>query len=205
MEPQIMTAAQMSECVSRGLLEQEGGLTHSGSGNLGDDHVAGNLKGQIADEKNRDGCSKLLGCHVEIFHDALELGRRQVLAVDIVKNVQDTDDGKNYGVHLPNELLIQSTFLFLVHVSEGLGHALSDHGNVELRRSRVFDIGVRFFGVHGAQQWGRIELNTFGIETSGPGSSWYLSLPEVLIGSGRVAQQNPGYYTTEHPKAGGSR
>jgi hypothetical protein len=53
-------------------------------------------------EKDRDGCGELLGIHVEVVHDAVDLGSRKSRSIDVVENVQNTHDRP--------ERLLASTF-----------------------------------------------------------------------------------------------
>jgi hypothetical protein len=61
----------------------------SRSGDLGDDPVTGDLEWEITGEEDRDGGSELLSGHVQVGHDALQLGHGQVLTVDVVEDIQD--------------------------------------------------------------------------------------------------------------------
>lgn len=70
----------------------------SGSGHLGDDPVTGDLEREVTGEEDRDGRSELLGGHVQVGHDTLQLGHGQVLTVDVVEDVQDDTGCK----HIPH-------------------------------------------------------------------------------------------------------
>lgn len=47
---------------------------------------------EIHTKENRDSSCKLLAVHVEIVHDAVNLGSSQSRSVDVVENVQDAHD-----------------------------------------------------------------------------------------------------------------
>lgn len=93
MVPQIMQAQQMSIISDFVLFGIEGiGLTETRSSKSRNDEITGELEWQVPNEKNRDSGSELLVGHVEIFHDTLQLGRSQILSVDVVEDVQHTHD-----------------------------------------------------------------------------------------------------------------
>jgi hypothetical protein len=75
--------------------------------NLRNDHITGDLEGQIPNEENGNRRCELLGRHVQIICDSLKLGRGEVLSVYIVQDVKDCDDGENDKVDLMDELAVE--------------------------------------------------------------------------------------------------
>lgn len=97
---------------------------HAWAGDFCDEQVGGDLEGQVADEEDGDGCCELLGGHVEVFHDALQFCGSEVLAVDVVENVQDADGGQHDKVDLAHDLAVEGFHFVLVQGAKAVGHAV---------------------------------------------------------------------------------
>jgi hypothetical protein len=69
-----------------------GALTESRTSQSRDDEVTGELERQVPNKEDGDGGRELLGGHIEILHDTLELCRGQILSIDIIEDIEDTHD-----------------------------------------------------------------------------------------------------------------
>lgn len=63
-------------------------LTESRTRKGDDDQVGCDLERQVGGEQDGNCCGELLSGHVKVLHNALELGGRQVLAIDVVQDVE---------------------------------------------------------------------------------------------------------------------
>ncbi len=99
---------------------------HSRPGYHGDQQVGRDLEGEVADEEDGDSGGELLRGHVEVFHDALQFCGGEVLAVDIIQNVQNADGGQDDKVDLAHDLAVEGFHFILAEGAKAVGHAVDD-------------------------------------------------------------------------------
>ncbi len=138
--PYVLTAAVAAEIEPQMITAQQ--MYMPGLETFVMRRLLGIWKRQIPDEEDRNRGSELLGGHVEIVGDALQLRRGQVLAVDVVQDIQDSDRRQDDEVHLADELFAEAGDLDLSESSKDSGIRSSAAWNCPSARDTLSSVWV---------------------------------------------------------------